>query len=291
MKNLLNNKMYNEVEEVNVNTNNEEEVPNLEEILLNAFKLAEENDEPKGLSREEKRERIQKIMNGTNSLLLNGESEFLYYIDKIPVYKNEAVSRMARAVGAYISINPVSMTPFIMVDDLFESCTLKTQTFILYHEIGHYSNGDFNKKGKMRLRDILFRDARDRRSIKKGVYPRREVLADYYAMDKMNSLEDAKFAINELYDILIAREESKLAQIKLNGVMVGGDEKKSAKMTNKLIKALEEAIETYSKSRETRLQALEEEFILGPYFIDEEAKLGIYDDAVIEEEQQENEEE
>ena len=111
-------------------------------------------------------------------------------------------------------------------------------------------------------------------------------------MDKMNSLEDAKFAINELYDILVEREKQNLDYVRLNGIMMGGDDsKKSEKATAKLIKALENAIETYEKSREVRLAALEEEFLLGPYFIDEEAKEGIYDDAVVEEQEEDDVEE
>lgn len=166
------------------------------------------------------------------------ESELLFTIaDTIPVYKNNNLMARSKGIIAYISLKTESMRPFIMVDSLFESLSLNAQVFTIYHELGHYQNGDFLDK-KISLSDkakIIFNTF----ILKK--YPEKEVLADYYAIDKMDSIENGLSALQEIHG-------------KINEIIK--DKKKLKKM---------------NKRFNSRMIAINKMIENGPYFINEES--------------------
>ena len=96
---------------------------------------------------------------------------------------------------ACITISPETNQPIIFVDDIFFSLTPKCMKFVLLHEIGHYVLGHFipttGKEAKYQAKKELIDKLRKE-------YPRKEQDADYYAMYKMDSVEDAKNALIEI---------------------------------------------------------------------------------------------
>lgn len=189
---------------------------------------------------------------------------------KIPVYKNDRFLSSHGALIACITISSETNNPFIIVDSLFDKLSFNAKLFAIYHELGHYQNGDFLIRPKESLKKRI--KYRMRRFIKEkiqGGYDEREVLADYYACDKMNSTQCALDALEEINELLI--ESVRFAY------------------SNNEFK-LNENIERLNKIHNKRIRSIKEMILEGPYFIDEERKEFeiIYKDDLVNKEIQEN---
>lgn len=145
------------------------------------------------------------------------ESELLFKVaGVIPVYKNNQLMARSGGIIAYISLKGESMRPFIMVDSIFETLSLNAKVFAIYHELGHYQNGDFLvNRNKTSHKIKLFMKNMYRTLILKE-YPEKEVLADYYAMDKMGSISNGISALEEINEVVLGlvKNEKKAKKIK-----------------------------------------------------------------------------
>jgi hypothetical protein len=175
--------------------------------------------------------------------------------NKIDVYKDDNLARQYGSVIACITVNPITLKPFIVVDSLFDKLSVRAKVFVIYHEIGHYQNGDFIRKDiKRKL---------SQRILDKFKYSEKETLADLYAMDHMDSLRDAMDSLEEIHSVITKAIS--------NGTLRFKDAKKSVKQL--------------TKSHPKRVRDLEALFYDGPYYINEAAKTyeGVYEEPVIKE--------
>jgi hypothetical protein len=171
--------------------------------------------------------------------------------DTIDVYKDDNLAHQYGIVVAGIAINPISLKPFIVIDSIFDRLSTRTKLFVLYHELGHYQNGDFTLPRK---KNSIINSISEAINYKLK-YPEREVLADYYAMEKMDSFTDVIDSIHEMYDVI----EKALTR------------KDNSKETNKSLKLL-------MSLKPKRVRDLTKMFQDGPYYINEGPKQ--YDDVL-----------
>lgn len=192
-------------------------------------------------------------------LNVNPVNEPLFYIcDTIPVYLNSAHLHMVGGVIAAITLGAHDGRPMILVDDMFLSLSIKAKTFTLLHELGHYQNGDFMVKVKGKI-NIAKEIAQILKSLFVKRYAFKETAADLYAAEKMNSQQDAISAMEEINDVL--RKMTNIPDTD-EGIT---DKKK--------LRALKKARKAFKKSEamwELRMRDLKDQFINGPYFIDED---------------------
>ena len=147
------------------------------------------------------------------------------------------------SVIACITISPESNQPIIFVDDLFFTLTPKCMKFVLLHEVGHYVLNHFipmtGKEAKLEARRKLIANL-------KREYPRKEQDADYYAMYKMDSVQDAKDALIEINEAV---------------------EKIYERVSDRKLKT--KGLKHVKRLHKRRLIALENYAIAGPYYINE----------------------
>lgn len=135
-----------------------------------------------------------------NDFKVNNNVELLFTIaDTISVFKDNQMMTRTSGIIAYISLKSENLKPFIMVDSVFETLSLKAQTFVIYHELGHYQNGDFLLKSKFKVNI----STKIKSKFKKE-YPMNETLADYYAIDKMGSIEDGIDSLLEIHEKILS---------------------------------------------------------------------------------------
>lgn len=164
----------------------------------------------------------------------------------LPVYKNPPAISCTGAVIACISISNETLTPFIAIDNLFDKLSDMTKLFVIYHEIGHFANGDFSiDRGnyKYKLKTYFYE------KIKQVECPR-ENQADYYAASKLDSMPDSLAALDEIKNTILDLYNENVT-----------DEKKKTK-----------AIKRLEKSMSYRKERLKELMLTGPYYISEESK-------------------
>ena len=145
------------------------------------------------------RKALQAIIENLESvdlnIKLNKKMEAVGEINGIKIYNRP----VRGSIIACITISQETNRPIILVDDLFFLLTPTCMKFVLLHEIGHYNLGHFipklGKEAKVEFKNKIIT------SIKRE-YPRQEQDADYYAMYKMDSVEDAVNALTEIQKII-----------------------------------------------------------------------------------------
>lgn len=181
----------------------------------------------------------------------------------IEVFQSGTLCYRVGAGGGFISINPLTMRPYIVVDDNFNKLSNTSKAFVLLHEVGHYENGDFRVLRGNKLSNLKNKLEVTSEKIKLKVfktYPNRETEADYYAMSHLNSLDDSLKALDEIIESLTADITEKIKYIKESDL----------ENKEKILKSLNKALDFQFKSNNIRKTKLENKFYNGPYFIEKD---------------------
>lgn len=126
------------------------------------------------------------------------EEPIMVIADKINVFKAIDNNLYDSMIAMIMSV-PQSVFPIILVDDIFMTLSDECKKFVLYHELGHYINGDLGEVYiplKYKLKNIF--------NLCFVGMPIEEQFADLYAFLKMKqegfSLNDTDKYFDELRD-------------------------------------------------------------------------------------------